>query len=481
MSSPIIENEQIKQKCQIFTPENIVHRMLDMAGYQDDLFGKKILENAAGNGEILIQIVQRYIASCEKSGISRQKIKKGLETDIAAYEIDENRVKECKERLDEITQKHNISKVHWNIQCSDYLQLNNDEKYNFIIGNPPYIAYPDLPCEIRTFVKNNFSSCEKGKFDYCYAFIEKSLLSLAQNGILVYIIPSNIFKNVFANKLRNLIIGDLHTIIDFPTEEVFEHVLVSPAIIKIAMGSNSETIKYFSGDSERLIKKKDLGTKWNFSITNEQKERRLGDYFNVSSSVATLLNCAFVIRNGVFKGKYYCLNDKKIEKALLRKAASPKNKKYLKYEEYIIFPYFYDKNGKVVHYSEKEMLEKFPMAMDYLQTHKEALLARDADAKAQWFEYGRSQALSNLNQQVVMISSVISSCTQAYLLDKGEIPYSGLYIIPRKDMPLSALIPILNSDDFRAYINSIGVCVSGTSKRITPSDIENYTFSVDAQ
>ena len=355
MSSSIIANEQIKQKCQIFTPENIVCRMLDMAGYQDNLFGKKTLENAAGNGEILIQIVQRYIASCEKADMSKQKIKKGLEADIVAYEIDENRVKECKERLDEITQKHNIAKVNWNIQCSDYLQLNNDEKYNFIIGNPPYIAYPDLPCEIRVFVKNNFLSCEKGKFDYCYAFIEKSLLSLAENGVLVYIIPSNIFKNVFANKLRNLIIGDLHTIVDFPTEAVFEHVLVSPAIIKIAMGSNSETIKYFSGDSERLIKKKDLGKKWNFSDTNEQRERRLGDFFNVSSSVATLLNSAFVIKDGVFKGKYYCLNDKKIEKALLRKAASPKNKKYLKHEEYIIFPYFYDNKYKLMNKTKKAL------------------------------------------------------------------------------------------------------------------------------
>ena len=35
----VIDNPKIKQKCQIFTPAEKVSRMLDMAGYADDLFG----------------------------------------------------------------------------------------------------------------------------------------------------------------------------------------------------------------------------------------------------------------------------------------------------------------------------------------------------------------------------------------------------------------------------------------------------------
>ena len=57
----VIENLKIKQKCQIFTPAEKVSRMLDMAGYEDNLFGKKVLENSCGDGEFLVQIAERYI------------------------------------------------------------------------------------------------------------------------------------------------------------------------------------------------------------------------------------------------------------------------------------------------------------------------------------------------------------------------------------------------------------------------------------
>ncbi len=66
-------------------------------------------------------------------------------------------------------------------------------------------------------MKENFKTCKKGKFDYSYAFIEKSYNLLKSNGKLVYIIPSNIFKNVFARNLRELLKKDIISIIDFPS------------------------------------------------------------------------------------------------------------------------------------------------------------------------------------------------------------------------------------------------------------------------
>ena len=95
----VIENKRIKEKCQIFTPAQTVSEMLDMAGYNENLFGKKVLENSCGNGEVLIQIVQRYINDCKKKRFSKTKIKIGLETDIVAYEIDDERINECINRL----------------------------------------------------------------------------------------------------------------------------------------------------------------------------------------------------------------------------------------------------------------------------------------------------------------------------------------------------------------------------------------------
>lgn len=474
----IIENSRIKHKCQIFTPKKQIAKMLDLAQYTINLYGKKFLENSCGDGEILVQAVVRYIEDCQNKGFLNDKIKLGLESDFVAYEVDEKRIEECKSKLDAVAAKYRIENVSWDIRWEDYLVAKNEADFDFIVGNPPYIAYSDLPKSIQTYVKENFVSCNKGKFDYSYAFIEKSYSELKENGSLVYIVPSNIFKNVFAEKLRNIIKNDLYSIDDFPNEKVFEKVLVSPSIICVIKGNMTKTLTYRVSDTQNIIDKTQLGKKWIFNSNNTEriKGKRIGDYFKVSSAVATLLNEVFVLKNGTIKDGFYEFDNNKVEASLIKKAASPKNKKYNKSTEYIIFPYFFDDQGMLKHYSEEEMYANFPYAMKFLESHKESLQRRDADSNAMWFEFGRSQALQNMNQRLILISSVISDCTEPYILEVDEVPYSGLYIIPTADTSLDFLLPILKSSKFKEYTKSIGVCVSGTSRRISPKDIENYIF-----
>ena len=52
--------------CQIPTPKTYVIQMLDYIGYTDKLFGKKVLENSCGEGNILLEIVRRYVESAKK-------------------------------------------------------------------------------------------------------------------------------------------------------------------------------------------------------------------------------------------------------------------------------------------------------------------------------------------------------------------------------------------------------------------------------
>ncbi len=43
---------------------------------------------------------------------------------------------------------------------------------------------------------------KKREIDYCYAFLEKGVDLLASGGKMVQLIPSNIYKNVFADDIR---------------------------------------------------------------------------------------------------------------------------------------------------------------------------------------------------------------------------------------------------------------------------------------
>ena len=156
----------MNKKCQVFTPENYVRELLDSVGYTHNLYGKKILENSCGDGNILVAVVQRYIDDCKENGLSRTRIKNGLAKDIYGIEIDEEQYKKCIDNLDEVLKRNDIDKVDWKVINADYLKWNTTIKFQYIVGNPPYITYSELKEEEQLFVKSNFSTCVKGKFDY---------------------------------------------------------------------------------------------------------------------------------------------------------------------------------------------------------------------------------------------------------------------------------------------------------------------------
>ena len=480
-------DQNCKYKCQIFTPEKNVNELLDWCGYKNNLYGKKVLENSCGDGQILTKIIERYIQDSIKNNILKKNIKMGLEKDIYGIELDPKHFNKCKENIDNIAKKFNINNVNWNLYCEDSLKKSFDFSFDFIIGNPPYINYRDLDEETRKYVNENFAVCQKGKFDYCYAFIEKGINCLSDNGRMCYLIPGSIFKNVFSHKLREYMLPHLLEIHDYDKEKLFKrdgnnksrNILTSSAVIVLEKESNKTNIVYTNETSKKKfsIAKKNLGNKWVFNSPKFQNNRnnRFGDYFKVSNSIATLLNSAYVINNWKDNNKYICVDNYKIEKAILKSAVSPRTLNSYKNEK-IIFPYTYDEDNRLLKYSEKEFKSKYPKAYNYLFSKKGDLDKRKSDTSAKWFEYGRSQALNDMNKEKLLISIVITKRVKVYELSKDIIPYSGIYIIPKKDKSLKEAKDILESKDFYEYVKNIGINASGDSIRITSSDINNYMF-----
>ena len=114
--------------------------------------------------------------------------------------------------------------------------------------------------------------------------------------------------------------------------------------------------------------------------------------------------------------------------------------------------------------------------MHYLSTKKDILVSRDSDKNAQWYEYGRSQALRHINQKKLMISTIITKVVKVYELEKDEIPYSGIYIVPRNGESLDNARLILQTQRFYNYLLTKGVKVSGDSIRISSKDVEEYLY-----
>lgn len=452
--------------CQIPTPKKYVLAMLDLLDLKDIIYGKRILENSCGEGNILCEIVKRFICSSRKFGINDKQIKNALEKDIVGYEIDKEKVEACILRLSKVAEQYGFYNVNWKIINNDYLKA-DIEKYDIIVGNPPYITYHDMTEEQRKQLSSNFLTCKEGRYDYCYAFIDKSIDSLRPTGKLVYLVPYSILRNKFAGNLRKKLQAVILEVHDYDGIQIFSGTISSSIIIVCHGNADSLKIKYSKvlQNEQKFINRCEFGEdKWFF--INQQEGKRFGDYFHVLNSVATLKNDVFVIND----------ENEKIEESICYPAVSPKSLRK-KERLRIIVPYEFSE-GKFARISESDLRMKYPKAYAYLLKNKQLLVDRDTSQSNEWYEFGRTQALNKIMSKKLVFSMVVTNKLNAYLCENNEIPFAGYFVIKKDDscIELGTAKAILESEEFYEYVKTHGTPTIPSSYRISVKEIQEYRF-----
>lgn len=467
--------------CQIPTPQKYVQQMLDYVDYSKKLYGKKVLENSCGEGNILLEVVKRYIESAKSEKHSAEEIKNGLNKDIEAYEIDKECIEKCKNRLNKLAASYGIEGIEWNIKNNDFLKEDVQNRYDFIIGNPPYITYHDMDDSQREFLKKSFSTCNNGRFDYCYAFIEASLKTLKNRGKMVYLVPCSIMTNKFAGDLRVKLSKYITEIYDYRTIKIFSQALTSSVIIVCENLTNKSDLKYHLVKENTIFeieRKKLTDAKW--SVTRDNNIGvKFSDFFEVKNSVATLLNEAFIFKEYERRDGYYIIDEYKIEEELVKDAASIKSLSRGENSYKIIFPYRIE-DGKRKDYSESEFEDRFPGAVRYLKQFKDKLKKRKKDKNTLWFQYGRSQAITSVTGNKLIIPMVITKEVHVYEVGENAVPYAGYFIKCRENsrLGLQDAKKILESKDFYDYVKICGTPTTATSYRISVNDIKKYKINI---
>ena len=142
---------------QVFTPEAIVRTMLDLRTRQG-----RTLEPSAGEGAF-----SRHLPGC--TAIE-------LDARIAPPEA----------------------------EVMDFFDLPATEKFDTIIGNPPYVRCQDIAPETRARLASNLFDRRSNLFLF---FIEKSIRHLADGGELIFIVPREFIKLTSAAKLNDWLYG----------------------------------------------------------------------------------------------------------------------------------------------------------------------------------------------------------------------------------------------------------------------------------
>lgn len=468
--------------CQIPTPQKYVQQMLDYVDYSKKLYGKKVLENSCGEGNILLEVVKRYIESAKSEKHSAEEIKNGLNKDIEAYEIDKECIEKCKNRLNKLAASYGIEGIEWNIKNNDFLKEDVQNRYDFIIGNPPYITYHDMDDSQREFLKKSFSTCNNGRFDYCYAFIEASLKTLKNRGKMVYLVPCSIMTNKFAGDLRVKLSKYITEIYDYRTIKIFSQALTSSVIIVCENLTNKSDLKYHLVKENTIFeieRKKLTDAKWSVTRDDNNIGVKFSDFFEVKNSVATLLNETFIFKEYERRDDYYIIDEYKIEEELVKDAASIKSLSRGENSYKIIFPYRIE-DGKRKDYSENEFEDRFPGAVRYLKQFKDKLKKRKKDKNTLWFQYGRSQAITSVTGNKLIIPMVITKEVHVYEVGENAVPYAGYFIKCRENsrLGLQDAKKILESKDFYDYVKICGTPTTATSYRISVNDIKKYKINI---
>jgi adenine-specific DNA-methyltransferase len=164
---------KIKNLGQVFTPNEIVKKMISYSKNNG-----RILEPSSGDGAFT------------------EEIKKLLDRDFLAIEFDES-----------YSNEDNI--------IMDFFDLPSEEKFETIIGNPPYVAFKNIiNSTINKIQKNPSLSILDNRANLFLFFVKKCLDHLTDNGEIIFITPREFIKLTSSIKINN-ILYELGTITDW--------------------------------------------------------------------------------------------------------------------------------------------------------------------------------------------------------------------------------------------------------------------------
>jgi len=462
---------------QIYTPTFIIEKILDDMDYhtQAEILGKPLLDPACGNGRFLIEAAKRVIAISPK-----EDLVKNLEQ-LYGWDIDELAVDECIENMDHLVKSLDI-KVDWKIKCLDslqYIEHPDSTKFDFIVGNPPYIRIQHLDETQRKYIQAHYSFCKSGSTDIYLAFFELCHKLLTPTGVCGLITPNTYFYTQTAKAMRDAFahLKNIRQITNYGKIQVFQNATTYSAITIFTKKIYSPQHQFFlfqqaidkDAFREREVAIEEIQDKaiWQLSATRKLNNEgvKLGDICEIHTGLATLMDKAYVFEVEPLDDTFVWANTKlkgrvKMEKAVLKPIIKASTfKKGDAITECILFPYkieTVEEKGQTVNKNviipERELAGNYPEAFAYLLTIKSELDKRDNGKpnSVAWYAFGRSQGLDTSFGEKIIFSPMNKKPNFIHITDPNSTYYSGYCIKYSGDY--QKLLPQLNSQAMEEFI-----------------------------
>jgi len=484
----------------VYTPRWIVDFILEEIDYKINIYNKRILDPACGEGNFLIIVVERFLKDCIENNLSLNKIRKALHNNIFGFDIDKDAITKCKTYLNDVAQKYGIDKVKWNVLQIDSLDKNKIKQYfnsfDYVVGNPPYVRIQHLGKERREKIQKDWAFCRSGSTDMFIAFFELGLNLLNETGKLGFITPNTYFKTKTAQTLRLYLIEKkiIRKIVDFNYHQVFDDATTCSAITILDKNWKQNKFFYFKGYKENVkyVDEIDLPNinfnRWVLASNDvlkrikeiETRGMPLGKIAQIHVGITTLADDFYIFKDPIIDddkatirlkdGRRFLIERdilKPIVKVSVLKAPNEDQNRW------IVFPYK-KVHGKYQIIPESELRDTYPYAYEYFLAIKDRLLLRDKGKKnpVAWYAFGRSQGLDTTWGEKILVSP-LNLHPNFIVWEKEEYTFYAGYCI-KFDGDLNWLVKQLNSEDMEFYIKYAGRDYQNGYKSYAKSFISNF-------
>lgn len=201
----ILKEDSTKQKLRgaYYTPKKAASKMVEF--FQKDASILKILEPSCGSGVFVDTVLEKGLLQAD-----------GL---LTAIDIDADEVKKTQERIGQQENVHLLTMDFFQY----YQSCKEAERYDLIVGNPPYIRYQYLEeaqrAEMSEILTSHGMKANK-LINTWVGFLVACVHLLSENGKLAFVIPAEILQVAYAEELRLFLASRLTSITLLTFEEL---------------------------------------------------------------------------------------------------------------------------------------------------------------------------------------------------------------------------------------------------------------------
>lgn len=265
-------SKDVKNLGQVFTPEKIVNKMI------------KLIKNKGNTLE----------PSCGEGAFS-------------------NKIKNC------ICIEIDKTKAPKNALNIDFFDYSLENKFDTIIGNPPYVRYQDILDTTKEKLKKYNNIFDERSNLYLF-FIYKCIQHLKENGELIFIVPRDFLKLTAAIKLNNYIYknGTITDIIDLGDNLIFDKACPNCVIFRFEKNNftrkTNKTKEFININGQLLFTQNNYNIKFSDLFFVKVGAVSGADKCFENEKAKTEFVCSSTRKDGKTKKMFYNEYNKELEK-----------------------------------------------------------------------------------------------------------------------------------------------------------------------